>query len=412
MVSEPPGLPIPVGWTADGSALSLLDQTLLPQEERYLRLERVEEVVEAIVSLRVRGAPAIGIAAALGLAMAFRRRWQSRDMDARHGAGAEGVGGGTHVGEDVLWDLETGFRKDRDLLLGARPTAVNLSWALERMTRVFGESAGEGVEFRAQALVREAESIAREDREMCRRIGEHGLEVIPEEGATILTHCNAGALATGGMGTALAPVYAAHAMGRSVEVFADETRPLLQGARITAWELRKVGVPVTVITDSMAGALMKEGRVSLVLVGTDRVASNGDVANKIGTYSLAVLALHHGIPFYVALPRTTFDPAAPGGESIPIEERDSREVAELVGRRIAPEGTSVWNPAFDVTPAHLVTAFITDGGIVRPPFPASIARVLGHVGPRAGSRTHGTSVPGDAISPESASAPPATEDAP
>jgi methylthioribose-1-phosphate isomerase len=386
MVSEPPGLPVPVEWTADGAALSLLDQTLLPGEERYLRLETVEEVAEAIVTLRVRGAPAIGIAAALGLAMATQRRWRSMAPRAGAGGGLESGGrAGTAGGPgpepgEALANLDAGFKSDLELLLGTRPTAVNLAWALDRLARAYGSAAGEGGEVRVKALVEEANDLALEDREMCLRIGEHGLDVIPETGGAVLTHCNAGALATGGMGTALAPVYAAHALGRPVEVFADETRPLLQGARITAWELGRVGVPVTVMTDSMAGYLMKLGRVNLVLVGADRVAANGDVANKIGTYPLAVLARHHGIPFYVALPRSTFDMAVAGGESIPIEMRDPREVAALAGDRVVPEGTPVWNPAFDVTPAHLVTAFITDVGVLRPPFPGSIARAVSRAG--------------------------------
>jgi len=380
MVSEPPGLPVPVEWTADGAAVRLLDQTLLPGEERYLRLEAVEEVAEAIVALRVRGAPAIGIAAALGLAMATQRRWRAMARQATPGGiPGDGAGPDSQSGE-ALANLDAGFKVDRELLLGTRPTAVNLAWALDRLARAYGSAAGEGGELRVKALVEEANALALEDREMCRRIGEHGLEVIPEAGGTVLTHCNAGALATGGMGTALAPVYAAHALGRPVEVFADETRPLLQGARITAWELGRVGVPVTVMTDSMAGYLMKEGRVNLVLVGADRVAANGDVANKIGTYALAVLARHHGIPFYVALPRSTFDMAVAGGESIPIEIRNPREVAALAGEEVVPEGTPVWNPAFDVTPAHLVTAFITDVGVLRPPFPGSIARAVSRAG--------------------------------
>ena len=353
-----PGVPVPVRWSDDGRAIQLLDQTLLPGEERYLRLETVEAVAEAISSLRIRGAPAIGIAAALGLAMGTRRRFE----------GGGGTGGG---------DLESGFRKDMDLLRATRPTAVNLPWALDRLSRVFAETSPEGAERQAQALAQEADAIADEDREMCRLIGENGVELIPEQGAGVLTHCNAGALATGGIGTALAPIYVAHARGIPIRLYADETRPLLQGARLTAWEASTAGVATTVITDSMACALMAEGRVNLVIVGADRVAANGDVANKIGTYGVAVLARHHGIPFYVALPRTTFDPGAAGGEEIPIEERNPSELERCGGGRVVPPGVSVLNRAFDVTPAHLVTAFITDGGILRPPFPEAIANLLG-----------------------------------
>jgi methylthioribose-1-phosphate isomerase len=253
---------------------------------------------------------------------------------------------------------------------------VNLGWALDRLGAVFEGSVGEGVPAQVEALIREADRVAAEDEEMCRLMGEHGAEVIPPEGAGILTHCNAGALATGGMGTALAPIYTVHARGVPVKVYADETRPLLQGARLTAWELDRAGVEVTVITDSMAASLMRTGKVNLVITGTDRVAANGDVANKIGTYGVAVLAREHGIPFYVASPRSTFDPKSPGGADIPIEERDEGEVRGLAGRMTAASGARVWNPAFDVTPHHLVTAFITDGGILRPPFHASIARLL------------------------------------
>jgi methylthioribose-1-phosphate isomerase len=350
-------IPSPVGWTEDGLAVRLLDQTLLPGQELYLRLESAEEVAEAIRSLRVRGAPAIGITAALGLAVATRRRLEADP-------------GGS------MKELTAGFEADLELLMATRPTAVNLAWALRRLGGVFRGMEGEGGEARVTALVREADAIAREDREMCRLIGEHGQSVIPPEGAGVLTHCNAGALATGGIGTALAPIYLAAERGIPLEVFADETRPVLQGARLTAWELGKAGLDVTVIPDSSAAALLRTGRVNLVLVGADRVAANGDVANKIGTYGLAVTARHHGIPFYVALPRSTFDSALPGGEWIPIEERDPSEVAEVAGRRIVPEDGRAWNPAFDVTPSHLVTAFITDGGILRPPFEVSIAGLL------------------------------------
>ncbi len=345
--------PVPVRWSPNGRGVLLLDQTLLPDEERYLTLNRVEEMAEAISSLRVRGAPAIGIAAAMGLAVEMRCRLE------------DGEGG-----------LDAAFARARAMLLATRPTAVNLSWAMSRMTRAFDGTAGGEGRARVGALVAEAEAIAHEDREMGRRIGGHGLGVLPEEGATLLTHCNAGALATGGTGTALAPIYAAHGRGIPVKVFADETRPLLQGARLTAWELKRAGVDITVICDGMAAALMARGGVDLVVVGADRVAANGDVANKIGTYGLAVLAQHHGIPFYVALPRTTFDLSLGAGESIPIEERDSSEIEFAGGHRVVPEGVPCWNPAFDVTPAHLVTAFITDGGLLRPPFRVTIRRLL------------------------------------
>jgi len=371
----PPGIPLSVRWSDDGLAIHLLDQTLLPGEERYIRLETVEEVAEAISSLRVRGAPAIGITAALGLAMGVRRRIE-------RGAGTRGGG-----------ELESGFQEDSELLRGTRPTAVNLPWALDRLSLVFAETTSEDGESQLEALTREANAIAGEDREMCRLIGEHGVELIPEEGAGVLTHCNAGALATGGMGTALAPIYAAHARGIPIKLYADETRPLLQGARLTAWEAARVGVETTVVTDSMAGALMGKGRVDLVMVGADRVAANGDVANKIGTYGVAVLARHHGIPFYVALPRSTFDPLASEGREIPIEERGPSEVGRIGGQKVVPPGVPVWNPAFDVTPAHLVTAFITDGGVLRPPFGTSIADLLGTVSAVIG--------PGDPTSEES-----------
>ena len=366
-----PGVPVPVRWSDDGRAIRLLDQTLLPGEERYFRLESVDEVAEAISSLRVRGAPAIGIAAAMGLAMGTLLRVEG-DPEALSGA-----------------EVEEGFRSDMRTLLRSRPTAVNLPWALARLEKVFlacvpqkpAKSIGD-------ALVREADAIAEEDREMCRLIGEHGVDLIPERGAGILTHCNAGALATGGIGTALAPVYTAHARGVAIRLYADETRPLLQGARLTAWEAHRVGVDVTVVTDSMAATLMKEGRVNLVLVGADRVAANGDVANKIGTYGLAVLASYHGVPFYVALPRSTFDPEARNGGEIPIEERDPSEITGPKGKGTVPGGVRVWNPAFDVTPAHQVTAFVTDGGVLRPPFGPAIANLLEAGSSPARAETH------------------------
>jgi methylthioribose-1-phosphate isomerase len=351
--------PIPPTVRLDDKARAviMLDQTLLPAEARVLRLENVESVAEAISSLRVRGAPAIGIAAAMGIAVGLVRLRESEPELTREG-------------------LVGTFRQYQQTLVGTRPTAVNLAWALDRTRRAFEEAAPGGVVTMVEAVVREAKRIALEDETACRRIGEHGLSVLPPEGATVLTHCNAGALATGGVGTALAPVYAAHEKGIPVGVFAGETRPLLQGARLTAWELTRAGIEVTLVTDSMAGALMAHGRVNLVIVGADRVAANGDVANKIGTYALAVLARHHGLPFYVALPRSTFDPGTPTGSDILIEERDPSEITAGSGWSETPSRPSVFNPAFDVTPAHLVTAFITDQGVLRPPHEASIAALF------------------------------------
>jgi methylthioribose-1-phosphate isomerase len=248
-----------------------------------------------------------------------------------------------------------------------RPTAVNLPWAVDRMLRVARRHGGLAPGALLERLRAEATAILDEDRAMCRRIGEAGLELVPD-GARVLTHCNAGALATAGIGTALAPVYLAAEQGRRVQVWADETRPLLQGSRLTAWELGRAGIPVTVIADNMAASIMRAGRVDLCIVGADRIAANGDVANKIGTYGVALAAARHGIPFYVAAPSSTLDPATPTGEGIVIEQRDPREVAEGFGPRTAPMGAAVFNPAFDVTPAELVTAIITDRGVVRGPY--------------------------------------------
>ncbi|NIP56476.1 MAG: S-methyl-5-thioribose-1-phosphate isomerase [Gemmatimonadetes bacterium] len=360
-------IPRPVRWSADGRAVELLDQTLLPAEERYLRLESAEEVARAIREMKVRGAPAIGIAGAFGLALGMARA-------------VEEAGGDGETLDDRLTEL-------RDSLESARPTGRNLGWALERSGRTFVQALESGAEpaEAARALRDEAEAIAEEDAAMCRRIGEAGLDLLPPAGEGVLTHCNAGALATGGLGTALAPFYEAKARGRAVRVFASETRPFLQGARLTAWELTRGGVEATVVTDLATGALMKEGKVRAVIVGADRIAANGDVANKIGTYALAVLARHHGLPFYVAAPRSTFDPRLASGEEIPIEERDPEEVRGISGRETAPREAGVWNPAFDVTPAHLVTAFVTDGGILRPPYDVAIAALLGEVGEESAS---------------------------
>jgi methylthioribose-1-phosphate isomerase len=328
-------IPQPIAWTPD-AAVRILDQTLLPDTEQYLTLETVDAVAEAIRTLRVRGAPLIGIAAAMGVTLALRR--------------------GTPTLETVC---------AASALLGAtRPTAVNLRWALDRMERRAAAAMASGEDL-GRALRDEASAIWDEDRAMCARIGVSGAALI-EGDALVLTHCNAGALATGGMGTALAPVYTLHEAGRRVAVVADETRPLLQGSRLTAWELRRAGVPVTVIADGMAASRLRRGDVTCVLVGADRIAANGDVANKIGTYGLALAARAHGVPFYVAAPSSTVDVATPDGATIPIEERAADEVASLGGRRTAPAGVQIWNPAFDVTPAALVTAIITDRGVFAP----------------------------------------------
>ncbi len=344
MTSAP--VPPAVRWSEDGQAVQLLDQTLLPTEERWLRLETPDQVAEAITSLRVRGAPAIGIAGALGLAVAAREL----------AVGSEPAAARARV------------EACHDLLLATRPTGQNLSWSLERVLTAFERGLRHGVARAVAAAREEADQVVRDELDMCQRIGTAGADLVPEEGATVLTHCNAGALATAGLGTALAPVYVAHGRGVPVRVVACETRPVLQGARLTAWELRRAGVPVTVVTDSMAGALMREGGVNMVITGADRVAANGDVANKIGTYGLAVLARHHAVPFYVAAPRSTFDAETSTGADIEIEQRAESEVREVRGQTVAPKDVAVWNPAFDVTPAHLITALVTDAGVLRPPY--------------------------------------------
>jgi methylthioribose-1-phosphate isomerase len=339
-----------LGWSEEG--VVLLDQRRLPEEERYLTLASVEEVAEAIEALVVRGAPAIGCTAALGVA---RAAVTSR---------AEGL---AELAEEIAAAVER--------LARTRPTAVNLFWALGRMREAAaraGAAPGASVGSVGAALVRAALALVEEDRAACRALGRSAAELVPE-GARVLTHCNAGGLATAGYGTALGVVRAAVEAGRRVSVLAGETRPYLQGARLTAWELARDGIPVTVITDNMAGYLMQRGEVDLVVVGADRVARNGDVANKIGTYTLAVLAREHGIPFYVAAPLSTLDPETPCGADIVIEERGREEVAVLGGRAILPEGVPVRHPAFDVTPAALVTAILTERGIARPPYPESLA---------------------------------------
>jgi len=333
--------PITIDWTDTG--IRVLDQTRLPVEEVYLDLVSVEEVAEAIRTLRVRGAPLIGVAAAMGLAGVTRR------AEGQVGRGAEAL---AQVREACV------------LLRATRPTAVNLGWALDRMLARAGKAVAEGGDLPA-SLRAEAQSIWDEDRAMCDRIGAAGLPLVTD-GATIFTHCNAGALATGGRGTALAPVYAAVERGRRVSVIADETRPLLQGSRLTAWELGRAGVPCTVIADSMAASRLSRGDITAVLVGADRIAANGDTANKIGTYGVALAARAHGVPFYVAAPRSTFDPSTPDGSRIPIEQRNPAELTHFGGVVTAPAGALTWNPAFDVTPVSLITGFITDAGLLAP----------------------------------------------
>ena len=336
---------------ADG--VVLLDQTRLPSEEIYRTCTSVEEVATAIEGLVVRGAPAIACAAALGMALAAR---SSR---------------ATNVDE-----LAAEVEAAADRLAKTRPTGVNLFWAIDRMRGRLREVAPAGeLEAVREALVEEADRILLEDVAANRALGEAGVELVPDvpNGACVLTHCNAGALATSGHGTALGVVRSAVASGRKLRVFADETRPFLQGARLTAWELVRDEIPVTVVTDGMAGHLMYRGEVDLVLVGADRIAANGDVANKIGTYTLAVLARENGIPFYVAAPVSTIDFETPDGDAIPIEERSSDEVLRWHGTRLAPEAASARHPAFDVTPARLVTAIVSDRGIVRPPYLESLA---------------------------------------
>jgi methylthioribose-1-phosphate isomerase len=316
----------------DGATLSLLDQRLLPLQEVWVECKTASACAEAIRTMIVRGAPAIGVTAAFGLAMA------------------------AHRGDDL--------QAAATELKGARPTAVNLAWAVDRMMRVALSEKGD--------LTSEAERILEEDLAANKAMGQHGAQLLGQQ-ATVLTHCNAGALATAGYGTALGIIRAAIENGKHIAVFADETRPYLQGARLTAWELQQDGIDVTLITDSMSGYFFAEGKFDAVIVGADRIAANGDTANKIGTYTVAVLAHAHNVPFYVAAPVSTIDPRCPTGAEIPIEERSSQEVVEIHGTRVAPEGIHVRHPAFDVTPARLITAIITERGVLRAPYGAAIA---------------------------------------
>ncbi|MCC6989506.1 MAG: S-methyl-5-thioribose-1-phosphate isomerase [Acidobacteria bacterium] len=338
-----------IAW--DGDDILMIDQRKLPGREIYVRCRTGNEVARAITTMVIRGAPAIGVAAAMGLALGARRS--------------------TATGTK---QFAVDFQRLADTLAATRPTAVNLFWAIERMKQALatGVQAGEGVVELVARLRQEADRIHDDDLESCRAIGRHGATLGPDD-ARILTHCNAGALATAGYGTALGVVRGAVDAGKRVAVYADETRPFLQGARLTAWELVKDGIPTTVITDNMAAAIMARERVDLVVVGADRIAANGDAANKIGTYGLAIAAHAHGIPFYVAAPWSTIDLATPTGAEIPIEERNAKEVTHMAGTQVTPDGASVRNPSFDVTPHKYITAIVTERGILRPPYLEALA---------------------------------------
>ena len=335
-------------------AIVMIDQRKLPAQEIYVRCRTAPEVARAIKAMVIRGAPAIGVAAAMGIALGTRKSKAT----------------GTQK-------LAAEFYRICELMAATRPTAVNLFWAIERMKHAFASAAeaGASVDQIRDRLDAESQAIHDEDVASCRAMGAFGAEVVPAE-ACILTHCNAGALATAGYGTALGVIRGAVEAGKRITVLADETRPFLQGARLTAWELVRDGIETTVITDNMAGALMQQGLVDLVVVGADRIAANGDTANKIGTYSVAILAREHNIPFYVAAPLSTIDLGTPDGRRIPIEERNSREVTHVGASRLTPEGAKVRNPAFDVTPHRLIAGIITERGILRPPYVESLSRVF------------------------------------
>jgi methylthioribose-1-phosphate isomerase len=336
-----------IEWTSDG--VVMIDQTRLPREKVFVTCRDYKEVAQAICTMVIRGAPAIGVAAAMGVALGVEKATAA--------------------------NLDAEFETICETLAGTRPTAVNLFWAIERMKKLYGALRGRPIEEIRARLSEEARDIWRGDIAINQSMGRHGAPLVPD-GKTVLTHCNAGALATAGYGTALGVIRAAVAAGKKIDVFADETRPFLQGARLTAWELHEDGIPVTLITDNMAGHFLKSGRIGCVLVGADRIARNGDTANKIGTYPLAVLAKENGVPFYVAAPVSTLDLTLASGDLIPIEQRPAREVTEVFGVPVAPEGIRVENPAFDVTPARYVTAIITECGVARAPFEESLAKLV------------------------------------
>ena len=338
-------------------AIIMVDQRKLPAQEIYVRCRTAPEVAKAIRTMVIRGAPAIGVAAAYGIALGMKRSTAK----------------GTR-------QFAVDFQKTCDLMAGTRPTAVNLFWAIDRMKRTFAEGAqaGESTEELVRRLEREAKAIHDEDVANCRAMGGHGAQVVPD-GSRVLTHCNAGALATAGYGSALGVIRAAVEQGKRIAVFADETRPFLQGARLTAWELVRDGINTTVITESMAGPLMRAGEIDLVVVGADRIAANGDTANKIGTYTVAVMAKEHNLPFYVAAPLSTIDLSTPDGDHIPIEERDQREVSHLGASQLTPVGAHIRNPAFDITPHRYITGIITERGILHPPYAESLKQAFAHL---------------------------------
>jgi methylthioribose-1-phosphate isomerase len=341
-----------IDWQDD--VIVMVDQRKLPSQELYVRCRSAQEVARSIRTMVIRGAPAIGVAAAMGIALGMRRSTAK----------------GTR-------QFAVEFQKICDMMAATRPTAVNLFWAIDRMKRVFAEGAqaGESADELSARLEREARRIHDEDVASCRAMGAFGADVVPD-GARLLTHCNAGALATAGYGSALGVIRAAVERGKKIAVFADETRPFLQGARLTAWELVRDGIHTTVITESMAGPLMRAGEIDMVVVGADRIAANGDTANKIGTYTVAVLAHEHKVPFYVAAPLSTIDLSTADGDQIPIEERDQREITHIGSSRLTPVGANIRNPAFDVTPHRYIAGIITEIGIIRPPYSDSLRKAF------------------------------------